>query len=153
MKQAALVYDTNSGSTYQVAMLVADGLTANGWSVKVHRADQADNLVFAQTDLVLLGSPTWEWVKANERLEGQLSDYMRAFLARVDRTHLSGQKFALFACGDSSYTDFCAAADHLESFVKEVGGVLACPTLRIDSFYFNLEANRRLTTEWATKIH
>lgn len=150
--KAVIVYATNSGGTYQVAQLIADQLEVNGYTVTVLNAPDAPANVFHDADLCLLGSNTWEWVKPKERLEGQLNDQMRAYIERVDTTSIQGQKFALFALGDKSYTDFCAAADHLEKFVASVNGTLVTPTLRMNHFYFDLEKNRQLVTGWAAAI-
>jgi flavodoxin len=149
---AVIVYATNSGSTYQAATLIADGLEKNGYTCRVVRAADAQPTEFSDADLCLLGSNSWEWIKGKERLEGQLNDEMRLFLDRIDRRSLAGHSFALFACGDSSYTIFCGGADHLESFVKDVNGKLVTPTLRIDKFYYDLEKNRQLVSEWAGHI-
>jgi flavodoxin len=46
----------------------------------------------------------------------------------------NNKKFAVFGLGDANYMRFCAAADHLEHFVKEAEGRQLIPSLRIDSF-------------------
>lgn len=151
--RVAIIYSTNSGSTYQAATMIADVLEKRKYDVALKRADQADAHTLDQADLILLGSGTWEWVQEGKpRLEGQLQDLMRNFLARLDARKYAGQKFAIFACGDSSYTSFAAAADHLEAFVKQAGGQLICPSLRLDQFYFHLEKNRQRVVDWAEKI-
>lgn len=150
--KAVIVYATNSGGTYQVAQLIADQLETNGYTMTVTSAPKAEPNAFHDADLCLLGSNTWEWVQPKARLEGQLNDQMRAFLDRVDQKSIHGHKFALFALGDKSYTDFCAAADHLEKFVASVQGTVVTPTLRMNHFYFDLEKNRQLVTEWAKNI-
>ena len=150
--KAVIIYATNSGSTYQAAHLIADGLEKNGYTCRVVNAADAKQTEFSGADLCLLGSNSWEWIQGKKHLEGQLNDQMRLFLDRIDRRSLAGHSFALFACGDSSYTVFCGAADHLESFVKEVNGKLVTPTLRIDKFYYDLEKNRPLVSEWTERI-
>lgn len=148
-----LVYATNSGGTYVASGHIADVLRGQGHDVTVVRANEADPAAMKRAGLVILASCTWEWIEADgKKLEGQLQEHMREFLDRSSGVKLAGKKFAVLGLGDSSYTDFAAAADHLESFIKKMGGVLAAPSLRIDGFYYSLSINRTAVEAWAGKI-
>lgn len=147
-----LVYGTNSSGTALVAQTVAEHLRAKGHQVTVqHARDTHPAELESEYDLLILGSCTWErFTPEGKRLEGQLQQHVYALLEHA--TLPPKRRYALFGLGDSSYTDFCAAADHLEAAVKQWGGVLVVPTLRVDSYFFDLKKNRRLVNDWAKML-
>ena len=147
-----LVYGTNSGGTSLVAETVASQLRAKGHQVSLkHAKDVQPTELSDDFDAVILGSCTWErYTSSGERLEGQLQQHMFELLEHSNVP--SQRRFALFALGDSSYTDFCAAADHLEAAVRKWSGTLIVPSLRLDSYYFNLRKNRTVVVEWSKKL-
>ncbi len=60
---------------------------------------------------------------------------------------LDGRAFALFGCGDSSYTYFCGAIDVLEDRVQKLGGNLVFDSLRIDG-----EPEEEEIREWTQDV-
>lgn len=144
-----ITYGTNSSGAQAVSGIVADCLLKSGHRVTVKRAHESGAGDFKKYDLVVLGSCTWERFEGKERLEGQLQQHMYALTEQLHGKSFGKQQFAIFGLGDSSYTDFCAAADKLEKFVHDVGGKLRVPTLRIDGFFFDLEKNRQKAQGWA----
>lgn len=147
-----LTYGTNSSGTQAVSEIVRDVLIQAGHSVTIKRAYEtgADN--FKKYDLVILGSCTWERFEGKNRLEGQLQLHMHALVQQLQKKKFSKKQFALFGLGDSSYTDFCAAADKLEKFVHDAEGKLVVPTMRIDGFFFDLNTNRQRAKAWAERL-
>lgn len=147
-----LVYGTNSSGTALVAETVASRLTAAGHRVTVkHARDASTDDLRQPVDCIVLGSCTWErFTPEGKRLEGQLQQHMYALLESADVN--PRQRFALFALGDSSYTDFCAAADHLEDAVQRWMGHLVIPTLRVDSYFFDLPRNRERVNAWSDEL-
>lgn len=144
-----LVYGTNSSGTAVVAQSIAEHLTAAGHTITVqHARETTPEDLRSPVDLIILGSCTWErYTPEGTRLEGQLQQHMFALLEKADVN--PKHRFALFGLGDSSYTDFCAAADHLETAVQGWMGQLVVPTLRIDSYFFDLKKNRQRVADWA----
>lgn len=147
-----LVYGTNSGGTQAASEIIGDSLRTAGHRVVIQRANAQAIEPFQMFDLVVLGSCTWERFEGKRRLEGQLQQHMYALVQRLSGQPLPGHRFAVYGLGDTGYTNFCQAADHLERFVREVGGRLVAPTLRIDGFYFNLPANRERVRQWARSL-
>lgn len=147
-----IVYGTNSSGTAVVADSIAETLRAAGHQLTVqHARDTTVDLFTKDFDLVILGSCTWERFTADhKKLEGQLQQHMLAFVEAA--TPPAQQRFALFGLGDSSYTSFCAAADHLETAVTKWNGQLVHPTLRIDAYFFDLKKNRQRVTDWAQAL-
>lgn len=150
--KVTILYGTNSGGTEEAVGLVADTLTRKGHEVEVVRAGHADPASIAGRDLIILASCTWERIEDGKRLEGQLQEDMHRFAVHMKDTPMQGQAFAVIGVGDSRYTEFCAAAGHLEALVQEVGGVLKFPTLRIDQYYFHLPESRKAVQAWAEQI-
>jgi len=147
-----LTYGTNSSGTQAVSTVIGDALAATGHKVTIKRAYEEGADAFNKYQLVILGSCTWERFEGKQRLEGQLQQHMHVLTEQLAGKKFRKQQFAIFGLGDSSYTDFCAAADKLEKFVHEVQGKTFFPTLRIDSYFFDLEKNRQRVQEWAERL-
>lgn len=147
-----LVYGTNSSGTQAVSNSIAETLMGAGHTVTVKRAFEDGADAFNKYELVILGSCTWERFEEKQHLEGQLQQHMHVLVEQLEKKKFRKQQFAIFSLGDSSYTDFCAAADKLEKFVHQVQGKTFFPTLRIDSYFFDLENNRQRVQEWARQL-
>ncbi|OGL89005.1 hypothetical protein A3I42_04735 [Candidatus Uhrbacteria bacterium RIFCSPLOWO2_02_FULL_49_11] len=130
-----LLYATNSGNTYYVAERIARALREDGVALDMVSAGDVAPELFAESDAVILGSCTWNRHTATAKFEeGQLQDQMQKLVNALKGRKFNNKKFAVFGLGDANYMRFCAAADHLERFVKETKGNLFLPSLRIDSF-------------------
>lgn len=147
-----LVYGTNSSGTALAAEAITNRLREAGHQVTIqHARETTPDDLRKPADLIILGSCTWErFTPEGKRLEGELQQHMYTLVHAADVN--PKQSFALFGLGDSSYTDFCAAADHLEEAVKGWMGRLIIPTLRIDSYFFDLTKNRKRIEDWATDL-
>lgn len=142
-----IIYATNSGSTYFVSKLLEETLRVKH-EVSVITAKNATAELMRSADMVIFGSPSWNYGK----LEGYPHEAMRLLLERLKDEKFKRQRFAVFGCGDSSYTYFCGAVDHMERFIKEHGGKLVCPSLRIDGFYFSEVENTGRVVDWAKRL-
>ncbi len=147
-----VVYGTNSGGTKEVAELVALDFAKAGHSVSMKSAEYTVPADLDGYDCVVLGSCTWEKILPTKRFEGQLQQHMGALRDKLKGVDLSGKKLAIFGLGDSSYTNFCIAATHLEVLVKESKATQVGPTLRVDSYFFDQEANRKRIKDWADQL-
>lgn len=147
-----LTYGTNSSGTQAVSASISDALIAAGHKVVMKRAYEDGAGDFKHYDIIILGSCTWERFEGKQHLEGQLQQHMHVLTEQLTGQKYRKQKFAIFGLGDSSYTDFCAAANKLETFVHGIQGQIFFPTLRIDSYFFDLEKNRQRVEEWATQL-
>lgn len=147
-----ITYATNSSGSQQVADIVADVLKQSGHTVTTKRAYEPGADDIGSYDFVVLGSCTWERFEEKKRLDGQLQQHMFELVGKMHDQSFPKKPFAVFGLGDSTYTHFCAAADHLEKFVSDMGGTLVAPTMRIDGFFFKLEEHRQQAEDWAKKI-
>ncbi|MBI2984218.1 MAG: flavodoxin domain-containing protein [Candidatus Kerfeldbacteria bacterium] len=147
-----IVYATNSSGTAEAARIVQDVLSEHKHKVVMQHARDTKPADLDGRDLVILGSCTWELFIDGKRLEGQLQQHMHDLAMELKDRKLPRQHFAVFALGDRGYTDFCQAADLLETLVHDVGGNTIIPTLRIDSWFFDLKNNRQRVLEWAGQL-
>ena len=127
MQRAFILYGSTTGNTEFVARHIADLLQKKGISVEIKdvaRAHVKD--LSSDTELVIMGCSTW-----GEDEIGLQEDF-EPFHERLCRTDLSGDNFALFGCGDSGYKHFCGAVDLIEQTIKNRGGEIIHPSLKID---------------------
>ena len=143
-----LIYATNSGGTYLCSQIIQDILSARGHTVDIKNVRSLDPSLMTSADLIILGSPSWDY----EGLEGQVHEDYRPFMEKAKLVDVSGRRFAVYGLGDSSYTQFCGCAKHLEEFVDAIGGKRVGETLRIDSFYFNQLQNEGRVRTWAETL-
>ncbi|MBI5404625.1 MAG: flavodoxin family protein [Candidatus Kerfeldbacteria bacterium] len=143
-----IIYATNSSGTRVAAERIHDVLVESGHAVIIKRANAVEPDELGQHDLVILGSCSWERFAGKQRLEGQLQQHMFELAGRLQDKHFAMRKFAVFGLGDSGYTHFCGAVDHLVELVKQLGGKLVIEPLRIDGFFFRQEENEVRLAKW-----
>lgn len=142
------MYATNSGSTFTAAKIIKETLEASGHETALINARDGHLRDCLQADFVIWGSPSWKW----EEDEGAPHE---AFIERMQQEadiDFAGKRFALFGCGDSDYTYFCGAVDKLGHFVLGHHGEIVHEPLRLDGFFFNLDAATQATKNWATEL-
>lgn len=99
-------------------------------------------------DLIIFASPSWR----TKIGDGSPHEFFLDFMEKASDKKLPEKKFAIFGLGDSAYTRFCGAVDHLEAFAQKLGGQLLLPSLRIDGFYFNQRTHEERLTQWGGMI-
>jgi flavodoxin I len=121
-----IIYETQNGTTQYVAEVMQKKLQSLGHQTDLHsiRYD-GQNPVLEGYDVVLFGAPTYD--------DGKLETAMRVFITKYT-ADLSKYKVGVFGLGNSSYPQFCLAADFLEEWVLKNNAKLNIPTLRIDGF-------------------
>ncbi len=128
MSTALIIFGSTTGNTEFTAETIQAGLSDKGYDVTLTNVSDAEVSVLNEKyDLYLLGSSTW----GDDEIEFQ-EDFEPFYENMNSDLNLEGKSFALFGCGDSSYTYFCGAVDELEAKVEKLGGKVVCPSLRID---------------------
>lgn len=143
-----LVYGTLSGSTMTAADIITATLRSGGHDVSELSADAAHKDLLQTSDVVIIGSPSWE----DEGKDGQPLPEVRLFLESVTAEELSGKKVAIFGLGDISYPHFCGAVDVLEAKLKERNVAPFIQSIRIDRYYSSSE-NEQKIREWASQLN
>ncbi|MBI2405362.1 flavodoxin domain-containing protein [Candidatus Gottesmanbacteria bacterium] len=141
-----VAYATNSGGTAEAAQIVTDTLTTQSHTVTLKRITDVNPDALSTFDVILFGSPSWDY----KDQEGVPHEDFIAFMEKMKGKTMS-KPFAIFGLGDRSYPHFCGAVEHLEAFVKTIGGTLVGPSLRIDGFYTK-PGNRETVQKWAQQI-
>jgi flavodoxin len=142
-----LIYATNSGSTYSVAKIIEEVL-AQKHTVTLKQAAETNPEELEGYDAVILGSPSWDY----QGHQGYPHDSIVDLTTALQTKSFKDKPFAVFGCGDSSYTIFCGAVDHLEKFVHDVEGRHLATPLKIDGFFFDLDTNTQKVEAWAEAL-
>ncbi|WP_353855946.1 flavodoxin [Bacillus sp. Bos-x628] len=124
MGKVLLVYATMSGNTEAMADLIEKGLKEAGASVDRYEAMDIDADLLNDYSHIMLGAYTWG--------DGDLPDDFIDLYEEMEALDLSGKSFAVFGSGDTSYEHFCGAVDLIEEKVKELGGQIALPSVKIE---------------------
>lgn len=123
-EKVLLVYATMSGNTEAMADLIEKGLTEAGGSVDRHEAMDIDAELLKDYSHIMLGAYTWG--------DGDLPDDFIDLYEEMEELDLRGKAFAVFGSGDTSYEHFCGAVDLIEEKVKELGGDIVLPSVKIE---------------------
>lgn len=143
-----LIYGTYSTGTLTVSQLIQSQLQEKGHEVTIMRNDQVQGADMMAHEMIIMGSPSWkvfnkqgmphEWYyPMMERLKGQVFD----------------KPFAVFALGDESYALVFGSADHLQGFVKDLGGHEVIEPLKIEGFYFAKQQRTEEIKAWVDQLH
>lgn len=143
-----IIYASNSGSTYLAGQAIQETLTNNGNDVVLKHAKDSMPNDLIDCDLVIFGSPSW---KVNN-LEGQPHEFILELLSKLTSAELSGKNVAFYGCGDRAYLRFCGAVDEMEKMLSDKNITKVSESLKIDSFYFDLDNNIEKIRAWAGSL-
>lgn len=143
-----LAYATYSSGTDLASQLVASVITKR--DIAVDRKDVREVALdtLRDYDYIIFASPSWRTRKG----DGQPHEFFLDFMDQAATADFTGMKIAVFGLGDTAYTHFGGAVDHLVEFVKGKGGELIGQPLKIDGFYFNQPENEKRLTDWAEAL-
>ncbi|MGQ4252747.1 flavodoxin [Bacillus subtilis] len=126
MAKILLIYATMSGNTEAMADLIEKGLQEALAEVDRFEAmDIDDAQLFTDYDHVIMGTYTWG--------DGDLPDEFLDLAEDMDEIDFSGKTCAVFGSGDTAYEFFCGAVDTLEAKIKERGGDIVLPSVKIEN--------------------
>ncbi|MHC5564424.1 flavodoxin [Bacillus spizizenii] len=126
MGKILLVYATMSGNTEAMADLIEKGLQEAEVEADRFEAIDIDNAqLFNDYDHIIMGTYTWG--------DGDLPDEFLDLAEDMDEIDFSGKICAVFGSGDTAYEFFCGAVDTLEAKIKERGGEIVLPSVKIEN--------------------
>ncbi|MCY8894769.1 flavodoxin [Bacillus spizizenii] len=126
MGKILLVYATMSGNTEAMADLIEKGLQEAEVEADRFEAMDIDNAqLFNDYDHIIMGTYTWG--------DGDLPDEFLDLAEDMDEIDFSGKTCAVFGSGDMAYEFFCGAVDTLEAKIKERGGEIVLPSVKIEN--------------------
>ena len=127
MAKALIIYGSTTGNTETMAAMVEKAIREAGVEATTREAgDASTSDLTGDNDLVILGCPAYG--DHEVELQEDFADFYEAW----GGLKLNGEKFAVFAPGDSSYEYFCGSVDFLEEQIEAAGGTIVVPGLKID---------------------
>ncbi len=125
MNSILIVYTTVGGNTAMVVEKVSQVLAENDFSPELKRVELVEFSEIKNYDLVILASPTYG--------QGTVEAHFVPFLKEMKKEGLSGQNCVVIGLGDVKYYPhyLTEATAILENYVKESGGNLFVPSMRI----------------------
>lgn len=113
MKKTVVIYGSSTGTTQNVAVMIAGKLGVG--SADVFDVCKISPEILSSYEVLILGTSTWGY--------GELQDDWYSGVAILKETNLEGKTVALFGCGDSeSYPEtFCDGMGLLYEELKDTG--------------------------------
>ncbi|MCR6597272.1 flavodoxin [Bacillus halotolerans] len=125
MGKILLVYATMSGNTEAMADLIEKGLQEAEAEVDRFEAMDIDDAeLFNDYEHIILGTYTWG--------DGDLPDEFLDLVEEMEALDFTGKTCAVFGSGDTAYEYFCGAVDTLEEKIKERGGEIVLPSVKVE---------------------
>ncbi|MEC1689068.1 flavodoxin [Bacillus mojavensis] len=125
MGKILLVYATMSGNTEAMADLIEKGLQEAEAEVDRFEAMDIDDAeLFNDYEHIILGTYTWG--------DGDLPDEFLDLAEEMDALDFTGKTCAVFGSGDTAYEFFCGAVDTLEDKIKDRGGEIVLPSVKVE---------------------
>lgn len=128
MKSITILYASMTGNTEEIAEIIESYIEKQGIEVNRYQIGfdgfEVDQLF--DTDGVLIGTYTDG--------DGDLPFEAEDIYDAIEQVDLTGIPFGLFGSCDSMYTFYGGAIDSFETLVKERGGNVVVPTLKIELF-------------------
>jgi len=144
-----IAYDTYSSTTATVVDIVDQKAQEKGHTTKVLlvRDIQSPEDVKGY-DLVIFATPSW----MERGQEGQPHTSFLDFIDKAKGASYEGLKYTVIGLGNSTYAHFCQAADILEGFIKDKGGVSVQEALKLDAYYENTNREKPRLLSWLDSL-
>ena len=143
-----VIYATYSNSTALAAEYLAQQLRVHGHQVELIRAAETEEATFADADGIIFASPSWDY----NGQQGMPHEDFTILQQRLPKLPVRGKKLAVMGLGDTSFTYFCGAVDHLHTWLQDSGGELTTEALKIDGYYADEVKAQQQIAAWAEKI-
>jgi len=126
MSSVLIIFGSTGGNTELVCDKVSEVLIQNKHSVTIKRAEQTALTDLEGFDVLVFASSTYG--------QGLLQDYIEPIYFEIKKIGLKGKKCTVIGLGDNKYNVeyVVEAARILENMVKDSGGELVIPPLRIN---------------------
>lgn len=122
MKKIGVFYGSSTGTTKNVAEIIAVAMKGDGRKYEVDLFDVADSKPsdVANYEVLILGSSTWGC--------GDLQDDWCDYILGLKELDLRDKTIALFGCGDETMSDtFCGAVGELYRHLQNTGAKFIAP--------------------------
>lgn len=144
----SIVYATYSNSTGLATELLEAELTKMGHTVSRTMIGNTTAEALQQSEFLVIASPSWDY----QGQQGMPHEDFSTFHEANPELNLNGKPIAIMGLGDSSFTFFCGAVDHLTEWFESYGAITEVESLKIDQYYFNESAAKAQVVAWATEV-
>lgn len=127
MSKILILYGSTTGNTEQIAQQIANKIQDKNAELKNVADTSPEEL--KNYDFLILASSTW----GDGQLQSDFADFIDRLTTNKENI-FSGKKMAVLGLGDSSYPQFCEAANILEKKFTALGCQKVIETLKIDGF-------------------
>ena len=121
-----IIYASASGNVEVTCEYIAEKLSAAGFDISLHRAEQTDVSELQSHDRFILSTSTWA--------HGEFSPFFSNLYKQMAGTDLSGKQSAFVGLGDTRYepVHFCGGMELIKERFIEQGGSELGEMLKID---------------------
>lgn len=117
MSEALIFFATQTGNAETAAEMIRDHLRARGISASITDIARLPMEQFLQQRVIIGTASTW----GDGEPPDDALDFWEALAALPDQAMI-GQRFAIYALGDSCYDEFCAFGKNLDQALERLGG-------------------------------
>lgn len=146
--QVTIIYATYSNSTALATEFVQEWLKKAGHEVQRVLVAEATAEMFQSPDLLILASPSWDY----NGQQGMPHEDFEPVQARLGDLRLDGKPTAVLGLGDTNFTHFCGATEHLTEWLQARGATAVVAPLKIDQYYVNEAAAKEQILAWIKSI-
>lgn len=143
-----LLYATYSNSTALASEDLKMELEKFGYKVDLKQISEISPEEMQKAEFLLLASPSWDY----NGEQGMPHEDFLTFKDANPTLQLANKPFAVMGLGDSSFTYYCGAVDHLTKWFSNFGGQPIIAPLKIDQYYVNETEAKQAIAEWAVMV-
>ncbi len=146
MSKVLISYATMSGNTQKVAVHIGEELKKNMSDIEPKLVDMMEltEELFAEFDLIILGSSTWT--------DGEFNPISLEFFNQLQgsTSDLSRFHFAVFGLGESYYPEFCTVVEKMTEILKAKNAIIVGNPLKLDGYVDDNMLSK--ANEWALTL-
>lgn len=146
--QIAVVYATYSNSTFMACEYAVAEFAKRGHAAQMVLARETTIANFQGVHAVIFASPSWD----RDAAQGMPHEDFDLLAQQLKGASLPTILYAIMGLGDSSYTYFCGAVDHIQKMALELQMKEMTGPLKIDNYYMNEQAAQAQITAWVEQI-
>lgn len=127
--KAIIIYTSMTGTTEEMANLIAEALQDEDWDVQVEDAFCINVQDLLHYEIIIVGCYTWG--------NGDIPDEIVDFYEELQEFDLQGKRAAVFGPGSSQYEHYAHAVNLFEHVLINQGCYLLTDSLKVDREKFS----------------
>ncbi len=145
MKEALIVYYSQTGNTEKVMKAIKQGLEEGGIAVTAKKADDASKFDYFDFDLICVGSPSIQWHPAkpiDDFLKGKLASYRKLGKILPCSPKAAGKNALIFITYSGPHTgidEALPAGKYIAQFFEHIGFRVLDDWYILSEFHGNIE--------------